>query len=162
MLLYGSQLVRLDSKHRPVIPQRFRQALGEAEMRNGLVLTPGFDGCLFLFTKSLWEGVAKDLMSVHFTSFDARTLHRLSVADAEDVVPDRVGRIIISDPLRAYAGIGDEALFVGVWNRLELWSPSRWAALKEQHQDQYEKLAEKIYGVLQQRETRPNPSCQER
>ena len=146
---------KFDAKRRPVVPQKFRDQVGEAELRKGLVVTPGFDRCLFLFPISLWEDVAGELGSAHFSSFDARTLQRLLLSQAMEVTPDKVGRISIPDPLRELAGMEDEVLFVGVWNRIELWNPSRWKAVTEAHQGQMEELAEKLYGLLPARETKP-------
>jgi MraZ protein len=162
MHFFGNYLQRVDAKRRPVVPQKFRDQIGDAELRKGLVVTPGFDKCLFLFPMSLWEAVAGELGSAHFSSFETRTLQRLFLSQALEVMPDKVGRISIPDRLRELAGIEDEVLFVGVWNRIELWSPSRWTAVTETHQGQFEELAEKLYGLLREREMRPNPGCQER
>jgi MraZ protein len=112
----------------------------------------------FLFPASLWEEVAGELGSAHFSNFDTRTVQRLFLSQAMEVKVDGVGRISIPDPLRELAGIEEEVLFVGVWNRIELWSPSRWRAVTEPHQGQFEELAEKLYGLLRERDRKPNPS----
>jgi len=154
MRFFGQYLQRLDAKHRAVVPRKFREAIGEAELRNGLFVTRGFDKCLFLFPASLWEQVAAEFSAAHFTGFNARMLQRLFFSEAVEVEPDRTGRILLPDRLRELAGIGDEVLFIGASNRVELWSPSRWAALKEAHEEQFEELAETFYRLLQGRETK--------
>jgi MraZ protein len=162
MHFFGNYLQRLDGKRRPVVPQKFRDQIGEAELRRGLVVTPGLDGCLFLFSMSLWEAVAGELGSAHFSRFDTRKLQRLFLSQAKEVTPDKVGRISLPDELREMAGIEDEVMFVGLWNRIELWNPSRWQAVTETHPGQTEELTERLYGEPQERESRPKPSCQER
>ena len=153
MRFFGQYLQRLDQKHRAVVPRRYRELIGEQELRNGLVLTRGFDDCLFLFPASLWEEMAEKLSAEHFMTFKARMLQRLLFSQAVEVVPDKVGRVMVPEHLRKVAGLEGEALFVGASNRIELWSPQRWAALTEAHDAQFEELAEEMYRLLQGRES---------
>jgi len=148
---FGQYLQKLDAKHRAVVPGKFRETVGEPDLRSGLILTRGFDQCLFLFPATRWEEVAEQLSAGHFTNFKARMLERLFFSEAEEVVPDKLGRVVISERLRTLAGIEGEALFVGASNRIEVWSPVRWTALKEAHEDQFEALAEETYRLLQGR-----------
>ncbi len=140
---------KVDAQHRAVVPSKYRETIGEAELRKGLVVAPGFDPCLFVFAASQWEDVAGRLAGSRFMTFKGRMLQRLFFSAAERVVPDKLGRIVLSDRLLRYAGLEDEALFVGAANRIEVWSPRRWAALTEEHGDQLEALAEEIYGFLE-------------
>lgn len=140
---------KVDAQHRVVVPSRFREIIGEAELRKGLILTRGFDPCLFLFAADQWEDVAGKLAAAHFMAFKGRMLQRLFFSDAVEVLPDKLGRIVLPDRLRAHAGVEDEVLFVGAASRIEVWSPSRWAALTEEHGDQLEALAEEMYRLLQ-------------
>jgi MraZ protein len=128
--------------------------MGEAELRGGLFLTRGFDKCLFLFPASLWEAVGAEFAAAHFTGFNARMLQRLFFSEAVEVEPDKTGRILLPDRLRELAGIEDEVLFIGASNRVELWSPKRWAALKEAHEEQFEELAEALHKMLQAHEAK--------
>lgn len=151
---FGQYLQKLDPKRRVVVPRKLRELISEREMRAGLFITRGLDHCLFLFPGQLWEEVAGELSSAHFTGFNARMLQRLFFSEAQEVVPDRLGRIVIPDRLLELAGIEDEVLFIGASNRIELWGPKRWAALKDAHEGQFEELAEALYGLLQGRESR--------
>jgi hypothetical protein len=40
---------------------------------------------------------------------------------------DRQGRMVIPPKLREYAALDQDVLLVGVINRIEIWSPARWA-----------------------------------
>ena len=151
---FGQHLQRLDAKRRVVVPRKLRDLIGEQELRSGLFVTRGFDKCLFLFPSSLWEAVAAEFSLGHFTGFNARMLQRLFFSEAVNVEPDKLGRVLLPDRLLALASIEDEVLFVGASNRVELWSPSLWAALKEAHEQQYEELAEALYQLLQSREAK--------
>jgi MraZ protein len=47
----------------------------------------------------------------------------LSLPDIVRLVPDPEGRVILPEPLIAHAGIADVALFAGLGNHFEIWSP---------------------------------------
>jgi len=142
---FGQYLQRLDAKHRVVVPRRVREAIGEEDLRGGLFLTRGMDKCVFLFPANQWEAVADDFASADFRGFNARMLQRLFFSEAVQADPDKLGRILLPDRLRELAGIEDEVLFVGASNRIELWNPARWAALRDAHEAQFEELAESLY-----------------
>jgi MraZ protein len=40
---------------------------------------------------------------------------------------DRLGRILIPPSLREHAGLGEQATWAGTVDRIEVWSPERWA-----------------------------------
>ena len=142
---FGQYLQKLDAKHRVVVPRRLREAIGEEEVRSGLYITRGLDKCLFLFAASQWEVVASQISGLSFTGFNARMLQRLFFSEAVQGDPDKLGRVLLTDRLRELAGIGDNVLFVGASNRIELWNPARWAELRDAHEAQFEALAESLY-----------------
>jgi MraZ protein len=61
---------------------------------------------------------------------------------------DKKGRLSIPKELREYADIGSELVLIGLYDRLELWSPSRWDAYLLRLKDQHDLLLEKIVGLL--------------
>lgn len=114
----------LDSKGRLTIPARYRTAL-EA----GLVVTRHpTDRCLMLFPMSEWEKVAEKVNNLPLADPRVSLLRRVLFSAAEDLVPDRQGRILISQRLREYARITDEILIVGMSKFVELWDPQLWQA----------------------------------
>ncbi len=147
-MFIGEYLQKLDSKNRFVVPRQLREEIGEEELRRGLYITRGLDKCLFLFPKCQWESVAKDLFgSVDLRGFNPRMLQRLFFSKAVRVEPDKLGRVLLPDKLRALGEIDTEVVVLGVSNRIELWSPARWAAIEAAHEAQFEQLAESLYQV---------------
>lgn len=140
--LYGRATQHFDDKSRVVVPRKFRDALGPEILGAGLMVTKGFEGCLFVFCMDRWQQTSAELGSMHYTRKKGRLLKRFFLEGAERVVPDKTGRILVPEHLRDYAGLGDEALFIGVLDRLEIWSPERWAKLQDEHMGEYEDLAE--------------------
>jgi MraZ protein len=61
---------------------------------------------------------------------------------------DRIGRLAIPKEFRDYAAIGSELMLIGLYDRLELWSPSYWNAYLLGLEDQHESLLEKILSLL--------------
>jgi DNA-binding transcriptional regulator/RsmH inhibitor MraZ len=61
---------------------------------------------------------------------------------------DRKGRLAIPKELREDADIGSDFVLIGLYDRLELWSPGRWDAYLLRLGDQQELLLEKIVSLL--------------
>jgi len=140
--LFGQFAQQFDAKHRLTLPPALRRAIGEAELKAGLILTRGLDGCLWAFPASGWGAATAELCRSTFGSRDARTLERLFLGGAVQVPVDRQGRLEVPDALRERAGINGEVLLVGVGARIELWAPARWQAVESEAGDRYEELAE--------------------
>jgi MraZ protein len=142
MVFFGAYDRPIDARGRIELPRAFREAIGADELRKGLVLTRGFDQCLFLFPVRSWERVLRKLCPLLFGGFDARMLERLLLAEAADVRTDRRGRLAVPPTLRSRAGLADGALLVGAADRIEIWDPTRWSAVSRSVDARYEDLAE--------------------
>jgi division/cell wall cluster transcriptional repressor MraZ len=57
-----------------------------------------------------------------------KALTRLLASRAADCEIDVQGRILLPSALRLAAGLGRDAVVVGVLNRFEVWSPDSWDA----------------------------------
>jgi MraZ protein len=114
----GEYEYTLDDKGRLVVPPRFRGALGER-----FVATRGFDGCVVLYPESEWAQVEAKLRSEPVAN---RRFVRYLLGSAVECELDRQGRFVLPPPLREHAGIGREAVVVGLINKVEVWSKDRW------------------------------------
>jgi MraZ protein len=117
----------IDDKGRLIIPMRLRSELPE-----NVFITRGFDGCLFLYPVETWNDIASHVNQLPMTQRQGRFISRLLFAGIETTL-DKQGRISIPATLREHAAIelGTEVVVVGVNNRLELWSKSRWQEVTE-------------------------------
>ena len=129
----------LDDKKRLAIPSKFRSELGQKA-----VLTIGFDKCLFLFPQKEWEKLAEKLSSLPLGQTSVRELNRLMLAGAAEVEFDRLGRVLIPDYLVKYADLKKKAVIAGLYNRIEIWSESRWDSYKTKAEKELGNLAEKL------------------
>lgn len=91
-------------------------------------LSPGTDGCLALWPEEGFELEAERQSVKDTLGVEARNELRDWAALVTRVEFDRQGRMGVPPELRAIAGLDQEVLFVGVLDRVELWSPAAWAA----------------------------------
>jgi MraZ protein len=49
------------------------------------------------------------------------------LAGAMEVALDKLGRILIPEYLKKYAGLKKNAVVCGLFNRLEVWDAKKWA-----------------------------------
>ncbi|MGM0688252.1 MAG: division/cell wall cluster transcriptional repressor MraZ [Bacillota bacterium] len=129
----------LDGKGRVIIPSRLRDGLGER-----FVVTRGLDQCLFVYPSSEWVRLEQKLKQLPFTKRDSRAFSRLFFSGAMEVETDKQGRVLIPHNLREYAGIEKDVMFIGVSNRVEVWSEEAWKNYFGQANENYEELAEKL------------------
>ncbi|MBI2853221.1 MAG: division/cell wall cluster transcriptional repressor MraZ [Chloroflexi bacterium] len=130
---------RVDAKGRVPVPPRFR-----AELKDGVVLTPGAEKCIVAYPVSEWEKVAAALTAGIVSSSKLRRLNRALFATAFSLEIDHQGRITLPAPLRDYAGIRDEVVIAGANTYLELWNNELWLAEKASSQEHVWQIIESL------------------
>ncbi len=130
----------IDDKGRLIIPISLR-----SELSDGVFITRGFDGCVFVYPIETWKEVATQLNQWPTTRTEARFIARLLFAGNETTL-DKQGRISISPPLREHADLklGGEVIVVGVNDRIELWNKERWRAVTEKLEKEAATLAAEL------------------
>lgn len=129
----------IDEKKRISLPSKFRRDLGKK-----IIVTRGFDTCLFVFPPAVWNEMAKKLGSLLMGSKDQRDIVRFMLAGASEVEVDSVGRILIPDFLREYAKLKGKVIFAGVYNRVEIWNDKEWSEYSHRVEKQADSVAEKL------------------
>ncbi|NLZ47323.1 MAG: division/cell wall cluster transcriptional repressor MraZ [Clostridiales bacterium] len=120
-MFIGEYQHAIDNKNRMIIPAKFREELGTK-----FVLTKGLDGCLYAYTMEEWKVMEEKLKKLPLTSKDARAFVRFFFSGANEVEPDKQGRVLIPQNLLEYAAIEKEIVSIGVSTRIEIWSKARW------------------------------------
>ncbi len=129
----------LDSKGRVIIPSRLRSGLGDR-----FIITRGFEQCLFVYPSEEWSLMGQKLEPLLFTKSDARNFKRLFFSGAVEVDVDKQNRVLIPQHLREYAGIEKDVMFVGVQEKVEIWSEESWRRFFVQANDNYTDMAENL------------------
>lgn len=138
-MLIGEFTHSIDKKRRLAIPAKFRKEIGK-----GAVVTRGLDRCLFLYPMAEWNNVAEKLSSLPTGKADIRDYARLFLAGASDVILDSLGRILIPDYLKNFAGLQEKVVITGVYKRLEIWDAKAWEAYKSRIEKETDSLAGKL------------------
>lgn len=145
-MFYGEFEHSLDRKSRIIIPAKFREALKDNFVER-FYITRGLDGCLFLFTEEEWKKQEQKFKSLSFTKPDARKFNRLFFSGASEIVCDSQGRVLLPQYLKEFAQIQKEVVIIGVSNRIEIWSKTRWKEFYENTRETFEDTAEKLMGL---------------
>ncbi|HVZ11291.1 MAG TPA: division/cell wall cluster transcriptional repressor MraZ [Candidatus Paceibacterota bacterium] len=138
-MLIGEYNHNLDAKKRLSVPSKFRKELGE-----GAVITRGLDNCLFVFPREQWNQLAAKLGNTPLVRQDSRSFSRLLLSGAMEVDFDGLGRILIPEYLKQYAGLKKAVVVAGVYNRLEIWDESVWQTYKANLEKNSDSIAEKL------------------
>ncbi|MBN2293723.1 MAG: division/cell wall cluster transcriptional repressor MraZ [Pirellulales bacterium] len=158
MILTGTFERAIDEKLRVSVPKSLREALlcksppSSAKIpsikQHGVVyVAPGTDGSLSIYTEEAFSSLAERLAGVSPTEQHVRAFTRLFYARAQRAELDRQGRIRISTELAELAGLGREAVMIGVQDHLELWSVERWKRYLEERKARYDEIAEAAFGM---------------
>ncbi|MHB1316237.1 MAG: division/cell wall cluster transcriptional repressor MraZ [Minisyncoccota bacterium] len=144
-MLIGEYTHSIDEKNRVSLPAKFRSEMGKK-----LVLTPGLDSCLFIFTMKEWSTIESKLNQSSLLQSDNRSFNRFMFGGAVEAEVDSIGRILIPDFLRDRASLKNKVVMIGVSNRVEIWNEKAWCEYKKVVEKQADTLAEKLgqVGVL--------------
>jgi MraZ protein len=117
-MLIGEYQHTIDSKKRLALPAKFRKELGDT-----IVVTKGFENCLVVYTQKEWEITSGKIGGL---PAEARGFVRMFLAGAMEVNTDKLGRILIPDYLKEYAGLRKNVVICGLFNKLEVWDKEKW------------------------------------
>jgi len=146
MLLTGTFPRTIDDKQRLAMPKRLRDVMTPENTEQVLIIAPGTDGSLALYTEESFSRLADQLAASPPTGQDVRAFSRLFFSQAERLELDGQGRIRIPVELASLAGLGKEVILVGVRDHLELWDRQRWQDYMTKQQEKYDELAERAFG----------------
>lgn len=125
-MLLGTFEAKLIGKNRLVLPSKLRKEI------NGdrLILSIGFESCIFGFSEKKWEEVtAVDLAKPLFSDSGARDLRRKMFSKAAVVELDSHNRFVVPEGIGELEGIGDigkKMIFIGAGDHFEIWETKKW------------------------------------
>ncbi len=121
MAFRGTYEHTVDDRGRVALPARYRH-----EFADGVVLTPGPEGCIEVYTTSGFTQMSDLVAAEPATSTDGRRSRRFFDAQSWDTELDRQGRILIPAKYREAAALEGPVVIAGRRECLEIWSPDRW------------------------------------
>jgi MraZ protein len=120
----------VDEKGRLAVPARFR-----AQLAGGAFVSRWIDGCLAIFPRSDWDGLAARVAGLPVTDPGGRAFGRFLFGGAFEAELDRQGRVLIPAYLRDWAGLEGDAVVVGSRDHAEIWAPGRWEDVRRELDD---------------------------
>jgi MraZ protein len=139
-MFLSSWSLSLDGQGRLALPLSFRHLL-----REGLIVTRGFERCLQVFPRQAWQPLAQRVSNLPVGLEPARSLRRLLFAEAYEAELDSTGTIQLPERLLTYAHLRqhEEIVVAGLDTYFEIWSRPHWHMLVETLQVNAAAIAER-------------------
>ena len=132
-MFVGVNTLNLDAKGRVAVPAKYREALAECCGSRVVVTLSPFvaNKCLWLYPENEWRLVARQIVALPTMDPKAQAMKRLMLGHASEVELDGQGRILLSNELREFAGLGKRVALVGQVNKFEIWDEAAWSGGRE-------------------------------
>lgn len=111
--MYGKYRHSVDPKGRLFVPAKLRDELGEC-----FYVTIGPERCLTVYTQSSWDSFMEKANALPFSQ---QSILRFLFANVTRCEPDKQGRFLLPNDLRAYANITQNVMFIGQGTHAEIW-----------------------------------------
>ncbi len=111
---------------RVALPKKIRDYLA----RSQIILSLGFEKCIFGFDTKDWERQSKEQIALPITERHVRDLRRFFFSGAEPIRLDNQGRFVIPSHLFKYAQI-KKPIIVGCGDHFEIWDEMIWNQYKK-------------------------------
>ena len=145
MPFYGEYECKVDAKGRLRLPTQLIRQMGGQGVYT-FVVSRGFDQCLMLYEKQVWDEIVKDVQDLNVYNRKERQFMRAFFGGASVIQPDSADRILLSKRQLEFAGIQKDVLLTPLNDRIEIWSPDRYDAVLGEMPDDLSALAEDVLG----------------
>jgi MraZ protein len=123
----SSYINRLDAKGRVSIPAPFRAVLARDGFA-GLYVHPALDApALDAGGNLLLQEIDQFLQRLAPYSEERDRLSTALFGTSEILKVDPEGRVVLTESVKAHAGIADALAFVGLGHKFQIWEPARFA-----------------------------------
>ena len=131
-MFLGEYNLNFSGKGRILLPKKVREEVKGLE----IILSRGFENCIWGFTPERFEEEAKRQLEISATEERARYLRRYLFSSSVPAELDSQGRFVIPSALLTYAKLGREVVIIGAGDHFEVWNNKLWQKhLKEIERD---------------------------
>ncbi|HOA18433.1 MAG TPA: division/cell wall cluster transcriptional repressor MraZ [bacterium] len=121
-MFLGEYQPNITEGSRIALPKRIRDQI----RGNELILSRGFEKCIFVYDKEDWVTEAKKQVENPITDQLTRDLKRYMFSGSVEAVIDVQGRIVLPSSLKEYAGIDKSTVVIGAGDHIEIWDGENW------------------------------------
>ncbi|GAC1327995.1 MAG: division/cell wall cluster transcriptional repressor MraZ [Chloroflexota bacterium] len=132
-MYFGEYERTVDYKGRFTLPGHLLVSAEEADWSSVMVIK-GEAPCLYVYDLHTWRAVLDEAYKT-LDDDEARLFMHRALSDAHVSDVDTMKRISIPAALLEHATIEKRMVIVGMFNRLELWSPEAWTSYVETLED---------------------------
>lgn len=120
----------VDSQRRVQIPAKWRPEKNGGELT--MILWPKHQAgnCLLVLPPKEMSELLADIDAMPKGDANKAVLKRIIGGESERITLDQGGRISLPEEMARGAGIKDEAMFIGLLDRFEIWNPARYEHVK--------------------------------
>lgn len=119
-VMSGELLYTIDAKGRMSFPQRFREIIGDR-----FILTKGLDKQITVRSEENWNSLVMRISAMPEGRNKERLKHQY-IKCAVPVEADKLGRILVPQALREFAGLSRDVYVVGSIDTAEIWDKATY------------------------------------
>jgi len=123
-MFLGEYQPNITEGSRIALPKKLREQV----RGDDLILSKGFEKCIFVYDKEDWVLEAQKQVENPISDAKTRDLKRYMYAGASESTIDSQGRIVLPAGLLAYAEINKKTAVVGAGDHVEIWDLDNWNA----------------------------------
>lgn len=127
----------LDDRGRIGMPARYRDELRVGE-ESKVWVTTGLEPsekCVLIYPERKWRKVKRALKRQDTSQAHVRWAQRVLAGQAERVLLDSNGRVLIPQNMRDHAGLHKKVVLVGVLDKFELWAEPLYEEVMKKGQE---------------------------
>ena len=126
-MFLGEYQPNITEGSRIALPKKLREQVRGDE----LILSRGFEKCIFVYDKEDWVAEANKQVENPISDSKTRDLKRYMNAGAAESTIDAQGRVVLPTNLKDYAEIDKRTSVIGAGDHIEIWDLANWKARLE-------------------------------
>ena len=121
-MFLGEYYTKFTGHGRIILPKKLREEIKDKE----IVLSRGFEGCIWGFDLKIWTTQAEKQLEISAVEERARLLRRYLFSSSINVELDGQGRFVIPSNLLSFAKIKEDVVIIGAGDHFEVWDGNLW------------------------------------
>lgn len=127
---------KIDAKGRVSVPAKFRLVTTSQGLA-GVVCFPSIQGAFLEGCGPAFSAVIDEMLDrLDPFSRERDVLASVLIGDSAELMFDSDGRVVLPEELRVHAKIVDEATFVGLGKKFQIWEPKAYEAFRAEALEQ--------------------------
>ena len=122
-MFLGEYQPNITEGSRIALPKKLREQINGEDV----ILSKGFEKCIFVYDKEDWVSEAQKQIENPITDAKTRELKRYMYSGATETTIDSQGRVVLPNNLKDYAQIDKKTIVIGAGDHVEIWDIENWS-----------------------------------